>query len=221
MLIHHQTTASVRSIQAQRDVAAARTRPAPNSIELERLVVSATTRDNDVWTRLVERFGPRVRGVARYAGLNSRDAEDVVQTTWLELLKHTGNVREPAKLGAWLCTVAHRESIRVAMAARRAEPVEEKVLDAARPSADFATSISAEVGGRLEAEECSAALTRALETLPERQRKLMIMLMIEPAVSYAEISARLDMPVGSIGPTRARCLERLRQDSELLSAVAA
>lgn len=221
MFMHYQTKASVHSIQAQRDASAARKRPAPSPPELERLVLNAASPDNDAWTRLVERFGPRIRSVARYEGLSSRDVEDVVQTTWLELLKYIGSVRDPSKLGAWLYTTARRESRRVAIAGRRAKPVDEEFLVNAQPSADFTGSASPEAGGRLEAEHRSAALTRALETLPERQRKLMHMLMLDPAPSYAAISAELDIPVGSIGPTRARCLERLRADRELATALAA
>jgi RNA polymerase sigma factor (sigma-70 family) len=221
MLMHDQPIASVHSLQAQREASAAHKRPAPDGSELERLLRSAARRDNDAWRQLVERFGPRIRSVARYEGLSPRDAEDVVQSTWLELLKSTGTVRDPAKLGAWLYTTARRESLRVAIAGRRAKPVEEEVLVNAQVTGDLTPLAAPEASGRLEAEQRRAALTRALGTLTPRQRELMHMLMIDPAPSYAEISVKLDMPVGSIGPTRARCLERLRGDPALINALAA
>jgi RNA polymerase sigma factor (sigma-70 family) len=220
-LMHHLTSAFAHSIRAHRQAGAAQWTQTAGPTELQELLLSAATRDNDAWTRLVKRFGPRIRMAARYEGLDSREAEDIIQSTWLELLKNPGVVREPAKLGAWLHTTARRESVRAAIAARRVKPVDDEVLLSLQPTVESAPSASAEGGGRLEAQQRSAALIRALQTLPERQRRMMHMLMIDPAPSYAEISAALDMPIGSIGPTRARCLERLRDDRELVDALAA
>jgi DNA-directed RNA polymerase specialized sigma24 family protein len=114
-------------------------------------------------------------------------------------------------VGAWLQTTARHASVRTAIAARREEPVDQEAL--VEPPAP------AEAGDPLEAAERSAALADALQQLPQRHQKLMQMLLADSAPSYAEISAALDMPIGSIGPTRARCLERLRGAQDLMSVM--
>jgi RNA polymerase sigma factor (sigma-70 family) len=154
----------------------------------------------------VRRFSPRIRAVARDHRLGSIDAEDVVQATWLELLKYIGRIRDPTALGAWLHRTARRESLRAANVRRREDPVERLPTEPA---------IAPEGPARLEAAERSAALTGALQSLPRRDRELMRMLAGDDDASYTEISEALDMPVGSIGPTRARCLARLRQNRRL------
>lgn len=190
---------------------AARNRRAPaDPGELERLLVRAASRDNDAWRSLVQRFSPRIRAVARAHRLGTHDVEDVVQATWLELLKYIGRVREPAKLGAWLHSTARHESTRKAVAARREKPLDELPGEPSAPP---------ESDARLEAAERKAAVADALQALPKRHRTLMQMLLNDAELSYAEISATLDIPIGSIGPTRARCLERLRRDQNLVRLV--
>ncbi|MDA0181683.1 sigma-70 family RNA polymerase sigma factor [Solirubrobacter phytolaccae] len=176
--------------------------------ELERLVRDAADADDAAWNTLVRGYGPRLHAVARAQRVGSHDAEDVVQMTWLKLFTHIGTVREPAKLGGYLQTITRHTTWRHVSATRR-EQLEPDAIDAAVDD----RQPGLEEG--LIAEERSAVLAAALECLPPREKRLMQMLVREPEPTYAEISAELGMPIGSIGPTRARCLERLRRDPRL------
>jgi RNA polymerase sigma factor (sigma-70 family) len=171
-------------------------------------VHDAARADDAAWATLVRCFGPRLHAVARAQRIGAHDAEDVVQMTWLKLLTHIDTVREPAKLGGYLQTITRHTTWRHVSATRR-EQLEPEAIEAAvddsHPGMDEA----------LIAEERSAVLATVLECLPQREKRLMQMLVREPEPSYAEISAELGMPIGSIGPTRARCLERLRRDPRL------
>jgi RNA polymerase sigma factor (sigma-70 family) len=177
---------------------------------LDHLVRAARAGDAGAWSTLVDKFTARIRCVARRHRLRAPDVEDVVQTTWLRLLEHIDGVKEPSAVGAWLETTARRESLRIVRSGRLEELVDEEPAAAAAPVDEQ----------RLAAAERRTALATALERLPSRDRALLALLVAEPARSYAEISDWLDMPIGSIGPTRARCLARLRQDPALAGAVA-
>jgi RNA polymerase sigma factor (sigma-70 family) len=205
----HHTTAFVRSVEDHRLAKAARRRQAADPGELERVVLAASTGNGAAWSALVERFTARLSSVARRHRLSAHDAEDVVQTTWLRLLEHIDGVREPRAVAGWLETTARRESLRMVRSTQRERPTDEVELgDEAVPST--ATD------GLLAAER-RQAVTRTLATLPPRQQRLLALLFAEPSPSYAEIAKALDMPVGSIGPTRERCLSRLRTNDELLA----
>jgi RNA polymerase sigma factor (sigma-70 family) len=128
------------------------------------------------------------------------DASDVVQTTWLRLVEHLGRLQEPERVGAWLATTARREALRALRHSSRQVPTEEL------PETPTETHLGAAL---LEAER-DRALWQAFGGLSERCQTLLRILVTDPPPSYEEISAALDMPIGSIGPTRARCLERLR-----------
>ena len=170
------------------------------------LVARAAGGDANAWDGLVAAYGGRVWTVVRSHRLDSRDAADVAQTTWLRLVEHVDRLSEPSRVAAWLVTTARRESLRVLARSKRTVLVAEHVeIPAEGPS--FEDDVDASLL-RLAREE---ALRDALAQLPARQRELMSMLMAEPAPSYEEISAALSMPIGSIGPTRMRCLSRLRQ----------
>jgi RNA polymerase sigma factor (sigma-70 family) len=179
--------------------------------DIERVVRAASAGDRSAVSELVERYAVRVRIVARQQGLAAHDVEDVVQTTWLRLLEHAHTIRDPTAIGAWLETTARRESLRVVKASGRERPTNnELVLDAPVAPVDEQ---------RLRAAEGRAALAGALRQLTDDRRELLSMLFAEPTPSYAEISRALDMPIGSIGPTRARCLERLRAHRNLAELV--
>jgi RNA polymerase sigma factor (sigma-70 family) len=178
--------------------------------ELDHLVSAAKTGDAEAWSALVDRYTARLRCVARGHRLPAHDVEDVVQTTWLRLLEHIDRVREPHAVGAWLETTARRESLRIVRSGRREELTDVEPVEAVAPVDEQ----------RLASTERRAALATAVDRLPCRDRALLGLLVAEPAPSYADISDRLDMPIGSIGPTRARCLERLRRDAALAGAVA-
>jgi RNA polymerase sigma factor (sigma-70 family) len=175
------------------------------------LVRAAARGDQRAWETLVARFDPLIRSVARRHRLAPADVDDVAQRTWLALVRHIGRLHDPAALGGWLATTARHEALRTLDHARRELPAE----DACAPAA---TEEACETR-RLEALEERAALVGALERIRPLQRTLLWLLMAEPSLSYEQISAALGIPIGSIGPWRARALERLRGDEELLGAL--
>jgi RNA polymerase sigma factor (sigma-70 family) len=177
------------------------------------LVAAAIAGERAAWNALVERFSNLVWAIARAHRLSSADAVDVSQAVWVKLFENLGRIREASSVGAWLATVTKHECLRLIRHHDRVTPVA-NVFDnqVSRPVDNADTGLLAD--------ERSAALWRAFDRLPPRWRALMQLLMIEPGLSYAEISTTLDMPIGSIGPIRQRCLCRLRTCPEL-AAVAA
>jgi RNA polymerase sigma factor (sigma-70 family) len=175
--------------------------------ELERIVRAAAGGDHAAWNWLHNRFARRVLGAARAVGLTHHDAEDAAQATWARLFRNITRIHEPASLAAWLTTTARREGLRLRRKSPREEPMGDEV-----PSDE---PISPELDHQIVAAARSAAFAAALTRLPERHRELMRALTAEPAPSYAEVSARLGIPIGSIGPIRARSLARLRRDPAL------
>jgi RNA polymerase sigma factor (sigma-70 family) len=172
------------------------------------LVERAANSDQGAWNEIIERYAPLVWSICTRYRLKNQDIEDVGQNVWLLLVQQLGKLREPAALPGWLATITQRECLRTLAAARRAE-------DARTPD-DALPVVDAEViEQEILAAERNAALRAALGELPLRCRQLLTMLLSDPPCSYAEISARLEIPVGSIGPQRARCLERLRRSSAL------
>lgn len=165
-------------------------------------VRSAAAGDYTAWSRLVERFSGLVWSIARAHGLDSVDAADVSQTTWLRLTEHIDRLREPDRVGAWLATTARRESLHARRGASRQVPVDFDF--------DLVPDDGADVEAGLLREERDSCLWRAFRALAPPCQTLLRVLMADPPPSYAEVSAALGMPVGSIGPCRARCLERLR-----------
>jgi RNA polymerase sigma factor (sigma-70 family) len=174
--------------------------------ELAHLVLAAADGDDIAWEALVVRFAGLVWGVARSHGLSEADAADVSQSTWLRLAEHVRNIRQPERIAGWLATTARNESIRILRRGHRDIPV------GTRHEVPTAEDIS-DVATRLIEEERDIALMKAFETLPSRCKTLLRVLTADPAPSYAEASQVLEMPIGSIGPTRARCLQHLRRCS--------
>ena len=158
--------------------------------------------DQAAWDQLVEDLTGLLWSVARGNGLDHVDAADVVQTTWLRLAENLHRLRDPERVSAWLVTTARRESLRVLRGRKRDVPVSEvsPLLESCEDDPEAPV---------LRAEQ-DARLWGAFRTLPTLCRSLLRVLMADPVPSYAEVSAALDMPVGSIGPRRARCLQRLR-----------
>jgi RNA polymerase sigma factor (sigma-70 family) len=169
------------------------------------LVTRARTGDATAWDRLVERLGNRVWAVARAHRLSQADAEDVFQVTWMQLMTHLDGIREPERVGAWLASTARHESLRLLRRDGRQVPTaEDEQFDVPDPLAP-----PPEAG--LMVSERQVAVWEALGTLPPRCQRLLRLFMADPAPSYDEVSHALDMPIGSIGPTRGRCLEHLRR----------
>jgi RNA polymerase sigma factor (sigma-70 family) len=174
------------------------------------LVTRATAGDQGAWHEIVERYAPLVWSICVRYQLNGQDAEDVGQTVWLLLVEQLGKLREPAALPGWLAATTAHECLRVVKAARRIEDLAGN-LDNALLLPDAAT-----IEQEIITAERNARLRAALAALPARCRQLLSMLMRDPPPSYAEIHAALDIPVGSIGPQRARCLDRLRRSKYLI-----
>ena len=172
------------------------------------LVTRAANSDQDAWNEIIERYAPLVWSICARYQLKNEDIEDVGQTVWLLLVEQLGKLREPAALPGWLATTTQRECLRALTAARR-------TADAGTLDDALAVVDTAVIEQEILAAERNAALRTALGQLPPRCRQLIGMLISDPPSSYTEISATLRIPMGSIGPQRARCLERLRRSSAL------
>ncbi len=169
-----------------------------------RLATAAAAGDEHAWNALVDEFAGLVWAVVRAHRLSDADGADVAGATWLALVEHVGGLRDAERLGAWLATTARRECLRILRHSRRDLPTADDFAD---EPAD-----TVEPAGELMDEQRDAALWRAFGRLPERDQALLRLLVADPQPSYQEISAALDMPIGSIGPTRARSLDRLRAE---------
>ena len=173
------------------------------------LVTRAAGGDPAAWNEIVERYAPLVWSICTRFQLSNSDREDVAQSVWLLLVEQLGKLREPAALPGWLATTTRRESLRVVTAARKSERLGTGLDDA--PQFVDNTVIDEEI---LMAER-NAALRAAFAELPPKCQRLLAMLTKDPPDPYTEISAALGIPMGSIGPQRARCLERLRKSNAL------
>ncbi len=174
--------------------------------EVVRFVSSASVGDQGGWATLVRRFGGLLSSIARAHRLRDADAADVTQATWLRLIEHLDSLNDPACVGAWLATTARHECLRVLRDAPRQLPYGEDV-----PEMEWLEPLP---GDELLIAERDEALWRGFARLRPSDRALLLLLMAEPRPAYEEIAALLEMPVGSIGPTRARALERLRTELE-------
>lgn len=179
--------------------------------DVGQLVRSAATGDAAAWSSLVQRFSNLVWSVARAHLLSPADAEEVYQITWLRLTEHLGRIKEPDRIAGWLATTARNESLKVIRArARLTVTSDPLVLD--RGSEDDSPEHLA-----IEAEDAAGQAQRtrqvwaAFQRLPERCQQLLRILVSTPAPSYSAIAEMLGMPIGSIGPTRGRCLARMRR----------
>lgn len=174
------------------------------------LVERARDGDQTAWDRIVERYAPLVWSLCQRYHLARADADDVGACVWLRLVEKLDTIREPAALPGWLATTTRRECIRLLQAKKRELPVEDnqRLVDDANPAAD----------AWLLEQERLIALRLAYGDLSERCRQLLKLLFADPVTPYDEISAILGMPVGAIGPTRQRCLGKLRA-SPVLAAV--
>ncbi|MFC6021783.1 RNA polymerase sigma factor [Plantactinospora solaniradicis] len=174
------------------------------------LVSAAANGDELAWAELVRRYTPLVLSVIRAHRLNRTDAADVNQTVWLRLVEHLGRVREPAALASWLTTTTRRECYRLLRVGRRIQPFDPYDDAAPGPIGVFLLADSTAPDEDLLRTERQQALRDALGQLPARCRDLLSLLVADPPSSYRQIAERLGMPIGSIGPSQARCLRKLR-----------
>jgi RNA polymerase sigma factor (sigma-70 family) len=179
------------------------------------LVDRARDGDREAWDELVERYASLVWSVCRRYRLSRSDADDAAQGTWLRLIEHLPTLRDPAALPGWLATTTHRECLRVLRGMRQRTTHELPLAAQDVPGTEDPYST---VDHRLVAAERGALLREAYRQLSTRCQDLLGMLMRDPPPSYQNISTDLDMPIGSIGPNRARCLDALRR-SPLLAGM--
>ena len=180
------------------------------------LVIRARSGDQQAWDLLVERYAPLVWSICRSYRLGSADASDVGQNVWLRLVEQLDKIRDPAALPGWLATTTRHECCRTLREARRRQATGH-VLDVENipdPQSGIAED-------ELLMAEYHAALREAFGHLPPSCQQLITLLMADPPVPYAEISARLGIPVGSIGPTRGRGLDKLRSDPAIAALISA
>lgn len=168
-----------------------------------RLVRAAANGDQAAWEALVDRYARLVYTVARGFRLDDADAADISQATWLRLVENLDKLRDPGSVGAWLATTARREAL--ALLRNRWEvPLPEQT------KSDLMDESQPEPWQRLVAEETDAELWHAYRQLSTRCQELLRLLVFEPVGSYATAAAALSVPIGSLGPSRARCLATLR-----------
>jgi len=180
------------------------------------LVAAAADRDKGAWNALVVRFTPLVLSVTGRFRLTPEDAADVSQTLWLKLLQHIKSLREPAALPGWIVTTARNECLRMLNERQRVlavDPLQQTSLGGSVVATDPAVNIAEDLTEELERTELHTVLLAALGELSDRDRQLLLLLLTDPPTSYADISTCMGMPVGGIGPNRARALERLRHTS--------
>jgi RNA polymerase sigma factor (sigma-70 family) len=177
---------------------------------LAALVHAAREGRQDAWDAIVGRFLPLVGAIIRRHRLSDADGDDVSQTVWLRLVEHLDALREPEALPGWIRTTTRNECLRVLAARGRVQ-----VVDPQEGGSFPDSSSDRAVDDELLAAERRQALREALAELPAGRRDLLLLLLTDPPLAYEEISARLGLPIGSIGPTRARALEQLRRTRAL------
>jgi RNA polymerase sigma factor (sigma-70 family) len=167
---------------------------------VEALLNSAMAGVESAWQEIVARYSPLVFTVCHRNGVGGFDAEDVVANVWLRLVTNLNKIREPKALPKWLMTTARRECVVLLREKDRQIPKEE--IDHTEPGAVEVPLLNA---------ERDDAVRGALAKLPESDRALLALLFSDPPTPYTTISTHLGIPVGAIGPTRQRCLARMRQ----------
>ena len=210
-------TAALGTDAHEPPVTAAVTFRAGSPTPLALLVGAAVEGDESAWNGLVRRYAPLVRRVARQYRLNHTDADDLHQVLWLRVFQHLADLREPDALPGWISSTARREAMRIVNSQQRTELID-PFLEArfTRPEFDPAQGVDA---GVIRAER-RRAIQAGLAELGAEHRQLLLLLVADPPLSYRQISERLDIPIGSIGPTRARCLRKLAATATIRALLA-
>jgi len=170
------------------------------------LVAAAADGDEEAWNEIVSRYSPLLVSVIRRFRLSNSEVEDVAQPVWLRTVEQLAKLREPRALPQWIIVTARREALRQVTSGRRAQP-----RDPLDPVWLTNAATNVDPDERLIYAERHEALLAGLAELPERQRELILLLVANPPLTYEEIHRRTGIPIGSIGPTRKRALERLRR----------
>ena len=188
--------------------------PAPTLLTEAAVIAAACRGDRSAWQTLVDRHDRVVVAICRAHRLSPQDVEDVRQTTWLRAVEHLPALKQPERMRAWLGTIARREALRVLEQAARVRPCDDELI---QRQPDGAPAPQEWVLAR----ERRAAVDAAVTSLRDRDRALLRQLYSDGEPSYAEIGRSLRMPIGSIGPTRGRVLERLRRQQPIVELAAA
>jgi RNA polymerase sigma factor (sigma-70 family) len=188
--------------------------PLSRAATLSSLVARAERGDKAAWDELVDRFTGLLWSVSRSFRLADDEATDVVQTTWLRLVENLSRIDDPERLAGWLATTARHECLRVLRRTGRedvgwSDTTVPTVLDEAALGRIDRSGTDLDL--RLLTDERDAQLWRCFSRLSERCQRLLRVLTATDPHAYAEVSAALGVPIGSIGPTRMRCLSRLRR----------
>jgi RNA polymerase sigma factor (sigma-70 family) len=183
-------------------------------LQVTDLVTRAKDGDQQAWDELIERHAPLIWSICHRYQLRAADAEDVAQTVWLRLVDQLDKVRDPAAIAGWLATTTRRECCAALRAAPRRQATWRELDAETIPDKQACTAEQ-----ELLAVERNTALREALAQLTPRDQQLIAILAVDPPVPYTEISARLGIPVGSIGPTRGRCLDKLRRHPAIAALI--
>jgi RNA polymerase sigma factor (sigma-70 family) len=189
-------------------------RPVRNEQLVTDLVIRARSGDKLAWDALVERYAPLIWSICRRYRLGRADADDVGQSVWVHLVDQLAELRDPAALPGWLATTTRRECVRILRDARGPDSAGQ-LRDAENTPDEQAVTAEQE----LLVAERRAALREAFAELPSCCQRLIAALTEDPPVPYTEISARLGLAVGSIGPNRGRCLDKLRRHPALAALI--
>ncbi|MCP4227411.1 MAG: sigma-70 family RNA polymerase sigma factor [Actinomycetia bacterium] len=176
-------------------------------------MTAARDGDAGAWKQLVDGHAGLVWSVIRGFRFDEETSKDAFQTVWLRLAEHLDRIRDPSKLASWLGQTTRNEC--VGLVRQRSRIV---LTDGGADGDGDGQGRPAPYpapGERLEREEHRRAVAAAFERLPERCQELLRLLVVDPPVSYTEISELLDVPIGSIGPTRSRCLDSMRTSPEI------
>jgi RNA polymerase sigma factor (sigma-70 family) len=175
------------------------------------LLAGAARGSESAWQKIVERYAPLVQSVCHNHGIRGADAEDIAGSVWLRLVANLAGIREPEALPGWLRTTTRHECLILLRHKTRQIPVDTELGGEETDSGLESALLGA---------ERRAAARAAFAALPRRDRVLLAMLFADPPAPYREISATLGIPVGAIGPTRARCLARARRTPAIAALLA-
>jgi RNA polymerase sigma factor (sigma-70 family) len=171
---------------------------------LPEMVAAAVAGERDAWHSIVDRFDPLVLSIIRRYRLSQADGEDVRQTVWLRLVENLKKLRDPRALPGWIGTTTKNEAVRILAERHRLQPVDPEV------QAELTATDQTDLDEGVILLERRRAVRESLIELSAERRKLMLLLFADSRVSYQRVGRQLGIPVGSIGPTRARCLNQLK-----------
>jgi RNA polymerase sigma factor (sigma-70 family) len=191
-----------------------------SDLTIEELITAADAGDHEAWDELVRRFQPLIASVCHRYRLRPDEGADVSQSVWLKVTEHLHRLREPRALPGWIKTTATRLALATLRSRQRLVP-SERATDGTDSWGSVIVDDSAEGEELVLCDERRRAVRDGLGELSEQQRALLTMLVAEPRLSYGQISTNLGLPMGSIGPTRARLLRKLAETTAMRGIVAA